>query len=51
MLFVPPWIVLGGGIVFYAALIAVGWVSRHIHGGEPDDEIAGLERNLEHWKL
>ena len=39
------------GIVFYASLLVVAWMARHIHGGEPEDEIAGLERNLEHWKL
>jgi uncharacterized membrane protein len=48
---VPTWVVLAFGVVFYAALIVVLYVARHIHGAEPDDEIAGLERNLEHWKL
>lgn len=47
----PVSFVLGFGAVFYTTLIAVGWMARHIHGGEPEDEIAGLERNLEHWKL
>ena len=28
-----------------------GYLGRHIRGAEPEDEIAGLERNLEHWKL
>jgi uncharacterized membrane protein len=47
----PPWIVLGGAVLFYAFLFALMWYARHIHGGVPDDEIAGLERNLEHWKF
>jgi uncharacterized membrane protein len=48
---IPSGVVLGFGVLFYTALIVFGWASRHIHGGEPDDEIAGLERNLEQWKL
>ncbi len=47
----PPAVVLGGVLVFYGSLVGVVWAARHIHGGEPADEIAGLERNLEHWKL
>jgi uncharacterized membrane protein len=43
--------VLWTGVLFYTTLIFLMWWSRHIHGGVPDDEIAGLERNLEHWKL
>jgi len=43
--------VVAGGVLFYGALGLVMYLSRHIHGGEPEDEIAGLERNLEHWKL
>jgi uncharacterized membrane protein len=48
---IPPWVIASSGLLFYAGLIMVGWLARHIHGGEPEDEIAGLERNLEHWKL
>ena len=48
---IPAGGVLGAGLLFYGVLIAVGWTARHIHGGEPEDEIAGIERNLEHWKL
>ena len=48
---VPAWFVLLLGVVFYGVLMAMIWYGRHLHGGEPDDEIAGLERNLEHWKL
>ena len=44
-------LVVAGGVLFYASLALVMYVARHIHGGEPEDEIAGLERNLEHWKL
>lgn len=47
----PSWFVVGCGLVFYGMLFFMMWYSRHIHGGVPDDEIAGLERNLEHWKL
>jgi uncharacterized membrane protein len=45
------WVVLVLGVVFYVAVFLLIWVGRHLHGGEPDDEIAGLERNLEYWKL
>ncbi len=48
---ISPWVVVIGGLTFYTLLIALGYAARHIHGGEPEDEIAGLERNLEHWKL
>jgi len=46
-----PWAVAGAGLLFYAGLGGVLWWGRHVHGGVPEDEIAGLERNLEHWKL
>ena len=48
---IPSVLITAGGVFFYAGLITVVWAARHIHGGEPADEIAGLERNLEHWKL
>lgn len=48
---IPAWAVVAGGLVFYVSLGVVIYLARHIHGGEPEDEIAGLERNLEHWKL
>ncbi len=44
-------LIAGGGLLFYGSLGVVMYLARHIHGGEPEDEIAGLERNLEHWKL
>ncbi len=47
----PSWIVASAGLLFYGFLGFVMWYARHTHGGIPDDEIAGLERNLEHWKL
>jgi uncharacterized membrane protein len=47
----PSWIVGGAGLAFYGGLVLLMWWARHIHGGIPEDEIAGLERNLEHWKL
>lgn len=49
--FVPGGVVLAMGVAFYTALGLVAWLARHIHGAEPEDEIAGIERNLEHWKL
>lgn len=48
---IPSGLVVAGGVAFYSSLLIIIWLSRHIHGGEPEDEIAGLERNLEHWKL
>lgn len=48
---IPSWVIAAMGILFYLVLFAVAWAARHTHGGEPEDEIAGLERNLEHWKL
>lgn len=48
---VPAWLVgaIGGG--FYAGLAATWWFGRAVSGGEPEDEIAGLESNLKAWKL
>lgn len=46
----PPWLLLGGGLAFYLTLGVVMWYGRHIHAGEPEDEIAGLESDLAHWK-
>jgi uncharacterized membrane protein len=48
---IPAWFVAAGGLAFYALLIVAAYLARHIHGPEPEDEIAGIERNLEHWKL
>ncbi len=47
----PSWVVATVGLMFYLGLILLMWWARHLHGGIPEDEIAGLERNLEHWKL
>ena len=47
----PSWVVAVGGAIFYGGLFLLMWWARHLHGGVPEDEIAGLERNLEHWKL
>ena len=46
----PASVVLAGAVAFYALLVAVLWYGRQVKGGEPEDEIAGLERNLEQWK-
>lgn len=48
---IPAWVVLGGGTLFYAAMIVVGTRGKHIHGMEPEDEITGIESSLERWKL
>jgi len=48
---IPSWIVAMMGLAFYSFLVWLMWWARHIHGGVPADEIAGLERNLEHWKF
>ena len=48
---IPSWVIAVMGVVFYSVLFGITWAARHTHGGEPEDEIAGLERNLEHWKL
>ena len=48
---VPAWLVLAIGGAFYAGLAATWWFGRTIGGGEPEDEIAGIESNLGAWKL
>jgi hypothetical protein len=48
---VAPSVVLAGGAAFYSCLLIIMYFGRHIHGGDPEDEVAGLERNLEHWKM
>ena len=48
---ISPWVIIIGGLMFYGTMVAVAYLARHIHGAEPEDEIAGLEHNLEHWKL
>jgi uncharacterized membrane protein len=47
----PSWAVFGAGLAFYTALIGIMWYARHMHAGIPEDEIAGLEANLDHWKF
>lgn len=47
----PSWIIALGGLLFYTSLVLLMWWARHVHAGLPQDEIAGLERNLEHWKF
>jgi uncharacterized membrane protein len=47
----PAWAVLAAGLAFYAGLFAIMWYARHMHAGVPEDEIAGLEANLDHWKF
>jgi hypothetical protein len=46
---VPPWLVLGAGLLFYGVLaVILLWVER-THRSE--DEIHGLEKELDHWKV
>jgi uncharacterized membrane protein len=47
---VPSWVVISCGLLFYAGLVAVMWYARHVHVGEPDDEISGLEGDRTRWK-
>ena len=48
---IPPSVIVFSWLVFGALIGGAMWYARHLCGGEPEDEIAGLERNLEHWKL
>ena len=48
---IPAWVVLTIGTVFYASLAATWWFGRSVAGGEPEDEISGIESNLDAWKL
>ena len=48
---IPSMAILVSGLIFYSLLFLVLGLGQHIHGGEPEDEIAGFERNLEQWKL
>ena len=46
----PPGFVFAAGLAFWTLLYsAIAW-GRKLGGGEPDDEIAGLEANLADWK-
>ena len=46
----PPALIVFSGILFYGGLAVVMTYGRHLSGGEPEDEIMGLERNLGEWK-
>ncbi len=48
---IPPSVVLALTLGFYAALGFAVWFGRHVTGGEPEDEIRGLARDLEQWRL
>ncbi len=43
----PAWAVVMTQVAFFSLLIGLVWYARHAHGGVPDDEIAGVERDLE----
>jgi len=47
----PSIAVVGAGVLFYVSLFALLWYAGQQHAGTPEDEIAGLESNLDHWKL
>jgi uncharacterized membrane protein len=47
----PSWLVLAAGVLFFVVMIGIMWYARHMHSGIPEDEIAGLEANLDHWKF
>lgn len=48
---IGPGLVFTGGLLFYLALIALLVFGSSIHGTAPADEIVGLEKSLEGWKL
>lgn len=48
---IPAWVILGAGGLFYLSLVVLASFGRHIHGRNPDDEVAGLESHPENWKL
>ena len=48
---IPAWLVLSAGGAFYVSLVGLGWFGRHLHGQDPDDEVVGLEKHPENWKL
>lgn len=48
---VPSWLVITIYGAFYGCLAATWWYGRSIGGGEPEDEITGIEANLRAWKL
>jgi uncharacterized membrane protein len=45
------WLVAAAGLGFYGGLVMLMWWARHVHGCIPQDEVGGIEQNLEHWKL
>lgn len=48
---IPSWMVLACGALFYSFLILLAVKGRHIHGPDPDDEVAGMEQDLRKWKM
>jgi uncharacterized membrane protein len=48
---IPPFVVALSWLGFACLVALAMWYARKLSGGEPEDEIAGLERNLKHWKL
>jgi hypothetical protein len=48
---IPPSLILLSWLVFGGLIGGAIWYARTLSQGEPEDEIAGLERNLKHWKL
>jgi uncharacterized membrane protein len=48
---IPPILIVLTWVVFAVMIGSAMWYARKLARGEPEDEIAGLEKNLEHWKL
>jgi uncharacterized membrane protein len=48
---IPSWLVFSTVVLVNLAMVVFLRRGRHIHGSDPADEVAGIERNLEHWKL
>lgn len=47
----PPAVVLAGVVLFYGSMLVLMFMGRRIHGMGPADEIAGVERHPERWKI
>jgi len=47
----PAGLVIAIYALFLAGLAGTWWYGRQIAGGEPEDEIAGIESNMELWRM
>jgi uncharacterized membrane protein len=48
---IPPSVIVLSWLVFTGLVLGAIWYARSLSAGTPEDEIAGLERNLKHWKI